>query len=254
MAIFVLSNSLVSTSVSITDINKAVFEEAKDVIVAWFSVLTRGPEAVEGEPLGTSSNLLFALRFMLYMALVDILLHVPSVTLLGINMESKPFLVASITGTYIEYLVIGLILHGLMRLFGGNATLQSCIAAYCLLTCYLPIVDLSLIPTQRLVVPALQHSSSFPEQVDYTRALFQKLSTWEVTAFLLSFVVATVVYALFIARVFRSFRLLHNVSTGRTICAFGLGIVSIAVTLAVFIDPFTSSIYSTFVEKAAQAR
>ncbi len=53
------------------------FLNAKQVIITWFSVLTRGADAFERIELETSSTLFYALTFMLYMAFVDVLLHIP---------------------------------------------------------------------------------------------------------------------------------------------------------------------------------
>src|SRR6266567_9084130 len=82
------------------------FLNAKQVIITWFSVLTRGADAFERIELETSSTLFYALTFMLYMAFVDVLLHIPLAAKSGtvvLTVESVLLL-----ETYIEYLATGL--------------------------------------------------------------------------------------------------------------------------------------------------
>src|SRR5215469_11102878 len=93
------------------------FKAAKEVVLTWFSVLTRGPDAFRRIDLENSATLFYALRFMLYMSFVSFLLHIPSVAKFGIKytLFIQPFWIAE---AYVEYLAIGLILYGSMKLFG----------------------------------------------------------------------------------------------------------------------------------------
>src|SRR5258708_16606145 len=92
------------------------FDQAKEVIITWFSVLTRGPNAFEQIDLEKSSTLFYALRFMLYMGFVDLLLHIPTVARFAVkNVFIEPVCVLA---PYLEHLVPAFALHRSMHLFG----------------------------------------------------------------------------------------------------------------------------------------
>jgi hypothetical protein len=167
-----------------------------------------------------SSTLLYALKFMLYMALVDLVVHVPLAAKLGINLQSGFFILLFVVEAYVEYLATGLILHGAMKLFGGKGRLQACIAAYCFLTAYLPLISVLMLPTQMLVVPVIAQSSNFPQDLYQLAAQAAQLTAWDRFSLLLSFLLTTVVFVLFFKSVFGTFRALHELSKARAIFAF----------------------------------
>jgi hypothetical protein len=73
--------------------------------------------------LESDSALFCALRFVLYMAVLEWLTYIP---FSGAKLRG----VWSIAETCIEYLGIGLILHLAMRLFGGKARAQTSVSGY----------------------------------------------------------------------------------------------------------------------------
>lgn len=94
----------------ISAINR-IFDEAKDVIITWFSVLSSGPDAFSRLDLEKSSTLFYSLRFMLYMTFVSYLLHIP--TLAKLNSKNAVLVpTVWVVGTFVEYLAPGLILYG----------------------------------------------------------------------------------------------------------------------------------------------
>jgi hypothetical protein len=215
------------------------FLNAKQVIVTWFSVLTRGADAFERIELETSSTLFYALTFMLYMALVDVLLHIPlaakSGTKAGLTFESVLLL-----ETYIEYLAAGLILYGSMKLFGGKGGLQPCIAAYCLLTAYLPLASVLMTPMRTLIFPVLTQGTDVKQIVESARGQLDQLSAWASFGFLLSFLLTTVVFVVFLTAVFRTFRKLHKLNRARAGVALIVGLVCSAVVLVFIVEPLFS--------------
>ncbi len=70
-----------------------------------------------------------------------------------------------------------------------------------------------------------------------TRDRWDKLSTWDHFSFALSFLLATVVFVLFFAAVFRQFRALHQLRKPRAVFAFIGGLVASAVILSMFLEP-----------------
>jgi hypothetical protein len=218
------------------------FAKAKGIVITWFSVLTRGPGAFRQIELEKSSTLFYALKFMLYMAFVDFLLHIPSAAAKGGIKDMfiiEPLLLVE---TYLEYLATGLILYGSMKLFGGKGSLQACIAAYCFLTAYLPVVSVLMLPLQMFVFPGIARGNQIPQIVRSASAKLSQSSIWERSGFLLSFLLTTVVFVVFFVAVFRTFRMIHELKWARAVFAFVLGLVCSAVILAFFLEPFLTTI------------
>jgi hypothetical protein len=231
-----------STLAHFMDISTTVkkFEEAKEVIITWFSVLTRDPNAFDRIDLEKSSTLFYALRFMLYMSFVDFLLHIPTVAKFGL--KSVIIEPVWILETYLEYLLTAFIVYVAMRLFGGKGTLQACIAAYCLLTAYLPIIGVLMLPIQKLVVPNMTGDAQVPEVIRAAFDSLNRLPAWESVGIFLSFALSTTMFVLFFVSVFRTFRMLHRLNKARALLAFLLGLATTVVVLVFFLEPLLSSV------------
>src|SRR5215472_4597068 len=230
------------------DISSTVgkFEDAKEVIITWFSVLTRGPNAFDRIDLESSSTLFYALRFVLYMSFVDFLLHIPSVAKFGLkSVFIEPVWILE---TYLEYLFTALILHASMKLFGGKGTLQACVTAYCFLTAYLPIIGVLMLPTQKLIVPNMVGEAQVPEVIKGAADSLSRLSVWEIIGFILSFLLSTVMFVLFFVGVFRVFRMLHKLNKARALLAFVLGLAGTVIVLVFFLEPLLSPLWRSRLE------
>jgi len=168
------------------------------------------------------------------------LLHLPAVAKLGMkNVIIEP---AWILETYLEYLLTAFIVYGAMRLFGGKGTLQACIAAYCLLTAYLPIISVLLLPAQKLIVPNMTGEAQAPEVIRAAADSLNRLSAWERMGIVLSFLLSTTMFILFFVSVFRVFRMLHRLNKARALLAFLLGLATTVVILMFFLEPLLSSV------------
>jgi hypothetical protein len=236
-------------SLDINAITKKVFEEAKDVIIAWFSVLSQGPAAIEKLDLGASPTVLFALRFLFYVALVDFAVAIPSVASSGVKYDDEVFIGVSLAAIYIEYLSLALILYGALKLFGGKARVEECVAAFCFLTAYLPLAAILRLPTVPIGVKAIDTSANYPEAVGQGAVSLLRLSRWDLSVFLLSTVLATGVFVLFLIYVFRCFRRLHGLPRPRALLAFALGLMCAFVFALAFVIPFDGAIDRAFARK-----
>src|SRR5215475_7205642 len=96
-----------------------IFTKATEIIVTWFSVLTRGSNAFEKIDLEAYSTLIYALRFMFFMAFVDVALDFPFLAITGGSLLKElaipPVLYVE---AFVEYLMVGLIIYGSMKLLG----------------------------------------------------------------------------------------------------------------------------------------
>jgi hypothetical protein len=234
---------------NVITIIETIFLRFKDIIVTWFSVLTRGRKAIEEFDLEKSSTLIYALKFMFLMAFVDLIVNFPLAAKIGGStltvVAIPPFIVAEY---YIEYLTIAFVLHGSMKLVGGKGGLQSCIAAFCFLTAYLPLMGVLMLPERMITVPAILESPNYIAAVYKARHKWDQLSTWDRSSVALSFLLATAVLVLFFTAVFQQFRALHQLNKPRAVFAFIGGLVGSAVIMAMFLEPPLSALFRKLVE------
>jgi len=220
------------------------FEGAKDVVSTWFSVITRGSRAFERIDLEKSSVLFYSLKFMLYVALVDLLFHLPFAVATGGTGKAVSIESLLLLETYLEFLILGFAIYGAMRLVGGKGSLQASIAAYCFLTAYLPIISFLMMPMRALIFPTMELHPDLPTAVQSVPQLSQ-LSAWKATGFWLSFVLTTLVFVILFVAIFRTFRTIHKLSNARALLGLLLGLVSAAAILALFVEPFLTSIFQS---------
>jgi hypothetical protein len=227
-------------------VTKTIFDEAKDVIITWFDVLSKGPSGFASSDLGSNSALLFALRFLFYVSLVDFAVSIPSAAANGVKYEDKMFIGVSIASIYVEYLSVALIVYGMMKLFGGKARVQECIAGYCFLTAYLPIAAVFRLPSVTIMDAAIKAGANYPDITSRGFAMVLHLSAWDKGVLVLAGVLSVGVFVLFLVSVYRCFRRLHCLSNGRARFAFALGLFAALVFTMAFIMPFDSAIYRAF--------
>jgi len=221
------------------------FEGAKDVVSTWFSVITRGSRAFERIDLEKSSVLFYSLKFMLYVALVDLLFHLPFAVATGGTGKAVSIESLLLLETYLEFLILGFAIYGAMRLVGGKGSLQASIAAYCLLTAYLPIISVLMMPMRALIFPSMELHPDLPTVIKQAGPQLSHLSAWEATGFWLSFLLSTLVFVIFFVAIFRTFRLLHKLSNARALLGFLLGLISASAILALIVEPFLTSIFQS---------
>lgn len=236
-------------SLDINQVSKAVFEEAKDVIVTWFSVLSGGPKALERVDLDANSTLLFALRFLFYIGMVSLVVAIPSEAANGVRYNDELYMGVSVAAIYLEYLSFALILHGALRLFGGRARVQKSVAAFCFLTAYLPVAAVLRLPTVPVVTSATETGANFPEVIARGTAALLRLSRWNLAVFLLSSLLSVGVMVVFLVSVFQCFRRLHALSRLRALVAFMIGLLFASAFVLAFILPFEGAIDRTFAKK-----
>jgi hypothetical protein len=222
---------------------EAIFEKAKEIIVTWFSVLTRGPNAFAKIDLEANSTLVYSLKFLFFMAFVDVAVDFPLSAKIGSSFLKElaipPVLYVE---AFVEYLMTGLILYGSMKLVGGKGRLQPCTVVYCFLTAYMPIVSVLWLPVRIIVTPAMVKSLSYPNTVDDTLGPVLQLSAWNLLGIVLSFSLSTVVYVLFFRAVFQNFRILHQLNKGRARLGFIGGLAGVVIFLTEFLKPSISMI------------
>ena len=76
----------------------------------WFSVLTRGPNAFDKIDLESNATLVYALKFMFFMALVSLLIDLPLIARIGGPLPGMAVPGVLVVETVVEYLTVELIL------------------------------------------------------------------------------------------------------------------------------------------------
>jgi hypothetical protein len=227
----------------VTAIAKTIFQENKDVLTTWFSVLTRGPKSFHAAHLERNSTLLYGLRFMFYMVVVELVLTIPFARGMESKSENMFVIGGALAEDVVEYLAAALILHGAMKAFGGKGKAQGCVASYCFFTAYIPIIAIFMLPWNRLSTPLIAKSASYPQIIAQISAMARQLATWDRFTLVLSFLAATAVWILFYTGVFRCFRALHKLSRTRAAFAFIVGLLLTAAFNAVFTIPLLNGLY-----------
>lgn len=221
----------------------------------WFSMLVNRHKALDPLDLHKPEVVWRALRFMLCMVLIDAMLHLPAAT--GTQGADAKFwyVVAYAMADYVQYLGAALILHFAMKAFGGKAQPQRSMAAFCFLTAYIPLIAISQVPVWGLDVSILQDVASISWRLDQGLAKMREftgaLGLFGILRIVTAFLAATVLWGLFLAAVFESFRTLHRLGKGIALVAFGFGMMATLIFVLVFVAPYFGAVYALFSGRTA---
>ncbi len=214
----------------------------------WFSLILRRHKALDPLDLHKPEVMWQALRFMLYMMLIDALLHLPAAAGTGTAAAKLWYLLTYSTANYVQYLGAGFILHFAMKAFGGKAKLPRSITAFCFLTAYVPLIAVSQIPVWAVNVSILSDAADIgwrPEQgLAKMRAFVDAIGPFGVVRLFAAFLAATVLWTLFLAAVFQAFRTLHRLGKGSALLAFGCGMLAVLAFVSFVVGPYFGTVYS----------
>jgi len=214
----------------------SLYAEMKRSLTAWISVLAAPRKTLGGLNLEDAGTLLFAWRFMFYMIAIEMIITVARGLASGRVGDLVPLAVA----LNLQYLSAAFILHAAMAAFGGKATLQSSVAAYCFMAAYIPVIDV-------VQNPALDVAMCVFRQPDPLRAFqgiaVDKLSGWTIFQLVLSFASATAAWCRYFWGLFGAYRTTHRLSVGKTRLSFVLGLAAYVVFTVAFCAPFLRNTY-----------
>jgi hypothetical protein len=216
----------------------------------WFAMIVNRHKALDPLDLHKPEVVWRALRFMLYMVLISAVMHLPVAT--GTERADSKFwyVLADAMANYIQYLGAAFILHFAMRTFGGKALLQRSVATFCFLTAYTPLIAISQVPVWGLEVSIARDAASMSWRLDQGIAKMQEfaraLGSIGILRIFIAFLAATVLWVLFFAAVFESFRTLHRLGKGIALVAFGFGMIAILIFLLFIVAPYSGAVYALF--------
>ena len=213
----------------------------------WFSVILRRHKALDPLDLHKPEVLWHALRFMLYMMLIDALLHLPAAPAASTAFAKVGYVLAYTIADYVEYLGAALILHFAMRIFGGRASLPRSIAAFCFMTAYVPLIAISQTPVWGLNVSILTDAAGIawrPAQGwEKMHAFVAEIGAFGILRLTAALLAATALWALFLAAVYQAFRTLHRLGQGVALLAFGCGMIVVLVFVFLVVGPYFGTVY-----------
>jgi hypothetical protein len=218
----------------------AVTRKGESTAALWFSIVTRGHRALDPLDLHKPAVLWRGLEFLLYMSILDAMLHWPIMA----NLWS---LIKYAGGECVQYVGAGFVLHLAMKAVRGKATLQKSITTMCFLTAYIPLIALAQVPVWGLntsiVKKIASNEISISQLIQQMQAFVDALGVFGVTRMILSLLAATYLWWRFCAAVFSAFRTLHRLSKPRAMLAFGLGLAPTLVYLFFIVIPFYGPFY-----------
>lgn len=222
----------------------------KGVAALWLALITRGHTAIDPLALDRPETVWRALRFLLYMVLINCLLRLPAMSVPGDAANVAGFFVAYAAADYVEWLGIGFALHFAMRALGGVATLQKSIATFCFLAAYLPLIAVAQVPMWGVTAEAIRGAGAVSwdpaEALDRVRALVDGLGAFGFARLFLSFALATFLWWRLFLNVLRAFRSLHRLTAPRALAGLTLGIGAVVIFVALVVTPHFGTVYDRF--------
>jgi hypothetical protein len=221
-----------------------------NIVASWFALLTRRHRALDPLRLDQPETLWRAVGVLLLMMLVGEALRLPATARAGLPYWNVVYLGLDVVVNAIEWLAIAAALHLAMRAAGGRATLQKTIVLCCFMSAWLPLIALSQVPVWGLRFSITQQMGDIGWQlstgVEHMTRFVDRLGAFGIARVLLSFALATTLWALLLSSLYAALRTLHGLGTVRALAAFTLGLLGALFFIAVFHAPLSGSLYAAF--------
>ncbi len=218
--------------------------------VTWLSLITRRQLALDPLDLHKREVVWRALRFLLYMVVAGEILRIPAAAGEGQQYWRPAYLVSYAASSYVEWLAAAVLLHFAMRLVGGTAIVQASVAAACFLSAFLPVIGLSQIPVWGLNISVTQGTPDLTwtpaRALEQVQTFAAGLGVFGTVRVVLSFVAATVLWAVLLTAMAKALRTLHRVGWARALPAFARGWLAYLLFLVFFYAPLAGMIYQAF--------
>jgi hypothetical protein len=182
--------------------------------VSWLSLVVRRDRALDPLALNRPEVLGRALRFLLVMTALDQIIHWPAAPEVGLHYWRIVRVIGAAAADAVGWLALGASLHFAMRAVGGRGTLARSLTATCFLSAYLPLIGLAQAPSWGLnisVTADLSDPTWSPDRaVDKLYDFTARLGGFGVARFVVSFVLAALLWCLVVNALFRASRILHG--------------------------------------------
>ena len=220
------------------------------VVAAWLALLSRRHRALDPLTLERPEMLRRALAFLVLVVLVDEVLRLPAAVSAGIQSRHLVFLAAQVLTSSVAWLSMAIALHLGMRALGGRARLQRTLVVLCFLAAWLPLITLSQAPVWGLHISVTRDMAdvSWDPRMAADRMLrfVRELGGFGTARLLLSFGLATALWATLLASVFTALRTLHGLRRPPALAALALGLLAEVLFLGFLYAPVTGAVYAVF--------
>jgi hypothetical protein len=218
--------------------------------ISWLALLTRRHRALDPLDLRRPGTSWRAFTFLLVMMLIGEALRLPTAARAGLPYWNVGYLVMDVIVNTVEWLAIGVVLHLAMRAFGGRASLPQSIVIVCYLAAWLPVIALSQMPVWGLRVSVAKDMADVAWRpgtaLETVTRFVQDLGVFGTVRVAVSFVLATVLWALLLTSLYAALRTVHHVRGPKALAAFALGGAAAVIFIALFYAPVLGAVYAAF--------
>ena len=214
--------------------------DGHDFVTSCYSIVSKGKVAFESVDLRSTTTLTYAIRFMVYVAVISFVLEVPIAALVGLPYYKPAYVATNLTLILILWLSYAMVLHLSMKSLGGQAQLIQSMSIFCFLTAYFIPIMVVQWPLQKYLIPAIKESASI--QPDW----LPELSAVELVSIYTLALIQTFLFLYFLVIAFRVLRYVHKLSMTRALAGFMLGIIGMVLIVFLISLPMHHTIYNAF--------
>ena len=222
----------------------AIGDELRAVFATFVAVAMKQEKALEDLDLAESRTRFFAFRFLIYLCLASLIVHIPAWSAQGIQFAHPAFMLAILAEQLIEALALCLALYAAIRIFGGQADPQRFFSAFCLLYALQLMANIFLVPVQARSISA--QTSDVEQFVDQLLALSAQLSPGDLPVLVVAFVASTALQIVFLVSLYRAFHIIPQLGVARTLMSFVLAAATCVAIVLAFSHPFEANLYKAF--------
>jgi TIR domain len=223
---------------------QAIVDEPRAVFATFVAVTMKQEKALDDLDLTEWRTRFFAFRFLIYLCLVTDIIHIPAWSAQGIAFTHPAFMLAVLAQQLIEAMALCLALYASIKIFGAQAEPQRFVSAFCLLYAFQLMADIFLMPVQARSI-SLQ-TPDVGQFIERVLAMSDQLKTADLPVLLAAGAASTALRIVFLAALFRAFRVTAQLGFAKTFMSFVLAVATCVVVAVVFSQPFEANLYKAF--------
>lgn len=222
----------------------AILGEANAALQTVWDVATRREAALASMDVDDPGTRRFAIRFLGYLSLVSLLLHVPAWSASGVGYLHPGFLLPVFAEDLVDALSLCILLGVGIRMFGGRAEPGRFFAVFAFLSVFRVLGAACLIPVyaRSISVQAVDLETAIAQAT----ASANRISNADLMVLLLGYALWATVNITFVASLFRAFHIRQQLGWLRTSASGVVGIAMWSAVTLVLSQPWLASLYETY--------
>lgn len=222
----------------------AVAGELRDVLRTLVAVVTKRERALADFNLSDPRTLFFAFRILIYVSVAGAMLHIPTWSAKGVRFTHPAFLASVVAEELVEQIAFCLLLYAAFKLFGGTMDPQAFVCAFCLLSAYLLMSELCLLPVQTMAIDV--QNTDLGKFIEGAAGIVDRVSIATLAVYGVASTARIALMLCFLVSLCRAFRITDQLGVARTaislVCGTGMWFVSVLV----FSQAFEANLYTAF--------